>query len=213
MDTFPVHLVSDPATYGTKSLERRKLEELKKCLRNIRFVHVTDPAVLRSAGWKAITSTASRAPIGTPKTEAEYWKWAEGATSNKHTAIIAGLLDGELAGYMTAYAVEDTGYLDELVVPTQYLSTGISTGLYFQTMQVFQRLGGIKQVSAHYHIPEDEGLAAYKTHRFSGRIHPGQVLHCQPHEAGAEGSTPRHLLPFYGPGAAVRQIRVEVRDT
>jgi hypothetical protein len=160
----PVHLVEDVNSYDIGSLAPNKRNELKKSRRLIQFVHVTSPAVLRKFGWRVLLSAASRVPISTPKSEEEYWKWAEGATANKRTVIIAGLCNGELAGYMTAYAVEDTGYIDSLIVHSEFLSTCVSTGLYWEVMRVFKSLDGIRQATSSVHMAEDRGLCAYKAH-------------------------------------------------
>ncbi|MBN1458139.1 MAG: GNAT family N-acetyltransferase [Armatimonadetes bacterium] len=183
---IPVHLVEDVRSYGPASMERRKREELKKCRRLIRFVHITDSKILRADGWKVVLSTAARAPFTIAKTEREYQAWADREASDRRTVIVGGLRDNLLVGFMTAYAVEDTGYLHGLMVSKEHLSTGVSTGLYHEMMQLFKRIAGIKQVSASYHIPEDRGLCTYKARiglplayipsRFSLRPPVGQML-------------------------------------
>ena len=158
---FPIHL-ADVEGYGTMSLCRTKRQELAKCLRSVRFVHVKDAQVLQAEGWEAISAAAKRIPISMPRSRKDYCDWAERVTADETMAVIAGFHHDTLAGYVTANATDDTGYLVDLVVPGPFLETGISTGLYYHVMQMFQRLGSIRQVSAGRHAPENEGLSSFK---------------------------------------------------
>ena len=160
--SIPVHLIADLDGYGMGSLAPNKRNELRKCMREIRFVHVTHSRILREQGWEVLLLASARAPISTPKSRARYGSWADTTTRDKRWTVIAGLNDGVLAGYMTAFAVDSTAYVESLVVRPEYLQTGVAVGLYYEMVQAFKRTGLIREMCTSLHLPENQGLTAYK---------------------------------------------------
>ena len=74
-----------------------------------------------------------------------------------------GFVDGVLGGYQEAYVVERVLYLRELIVATDALKTGISTGLYVDTIELGLRSGAARDVCLGLDTPERPGLTRFKT--------------------------------------------------
>ena len=95
-------------------------------------------------------------------TQAEYLRHIEARVSDQRRVFVAGLIDGRLAGYMEAYAVDGVLYTHELFVATESVRTGIGTGLYVETIEIGARAGTIREVCNGIHAPERPGIKAFK---------------------------------------------------
>ena len=97
-----------------------------------------------------------------PLTEAEYRRRVERRFAHGRRQIVAGLVDGRLAGYLDAFAVDSILYPEQIFVATDALRTGIGTGLYMATIETALRSGAIREVCNGLHTPEDLNLCHFK---------------------------------------------------
>ena len=63
---------------------------------------------------------------------------------------------------MEAYAVDGVLYTHELFVATEFVRTGIGTGLYVETMMLGAKTGSIREICNGIHAPERPGIEAFK---------------------------------------------------
>jgi len=82
---------------------------------------------------------------------------AEGAR-----VFLAGRINGNIGGYLTAHAIDGTAYIDSVVLATEALPTNIGTGLVFELMQICRRSQGIREVCYGLDAPEDVSLGKFK---------------------------------------------------
>ncbi len=76
--------------------------------------------------------------------------------------MLAGLIDGRLAGYADCYGVDGVGYFDEMRVATDALDTNLSKALQVEFIHVCGRSPAIHEVVNGLVAPEDENLTRSK---------------------------------------------------
>ena len=83
-------------------------------------------------------------------------------TNFDHHLVLVGIIDGELGGYVSGYAVDKTAYIMSVFVKTKVLPTNIITGLVFDFVQVCRRSGKIGEIVYGLHSREAFSLCKYK---------------------------------------------------
>jgi hypothetical protein len=76
--------------------------------------------------------------------------------------FVVGRVDGVLRGYLESYIVDGVVYAHELIVATDALRTGISTGLYVDTIELGLRAGVASEACLGLDTPERPGLTQFK---------------------------------------------------
>ena len=76
--------------------------------------------------------------------------------------ILAGLVEGKLAGYVTGLAVGDTAIAEMLVVGDSYKSTNVGTRLMYAFIEACQRTEGVDQIYNWRVEPSKPGISQYK---------------------------------------------------
>lgn len=76
--------------------------------------------------------------------------------------ILAGLVEGNLAGYVTGLAVDNTAIAEMLVVGDSYKSTNVGTRLMYAFIEACQRTEGIDQIYNWRVEPSKPGISQYK---------------------------------------------------
>jgi hypothetical protein len=76
--------------------------------------------------------------------------------------LLAGLIDGKLGGYLSGVVVEGTAYMEDRIVATEALKTGINTGLTYNFVQLCRRNHVIERIVSGLHCRENDSLCAFK---------------------------------------------------
>jgi hypothetical protein len=160
--SIPVHLLSDLEAFSETDLSRNRRANLRKCRETVEFARLRDSSLLAEQGYAVFQSAMRRVAYWRPLTELEYGSKMRRRAADDRWFIIAGLVKGRLGGYMETYAVDGVLYLQELIVGTEVLDTGVSTGLYVEAIQAGIRSGRIGDVCSGLHTPENEGLCSFK---------------------------------------------------
>lgn len=161
--SIPVHLISDPAGYDLESLSSNRRSQIRRCWKRVKIVQLTDLTLLQEQGYEVLRSSLERTKyyIKLPSIE-EYRSAIAAYTTDKYRIAIAGIVDGKLGGYCYGTAIDGTAYLDYIHLATEALPTNISSGLTFEFVRACSRSGKIREVVHSPHVPEDQGLVAYK---------------------------------------------------
>ena len=159
---IPLHLLTDAHQFTEGGMVEFRRRDLRKSRREVEFRRLRDPSLLLEQGWGVFSSAQLRVPFGRPLTREGYQRKVERRASDPRRVFVAGLIDGKLAGYAEAYAVEGVLYTHELFVATEFVQTGIATGLYVETMQVGRRAGTIREICNGIDLPERPGIRAFK---------------------------------------------------
>jgi hypothetical protein len=160
--SVPVHLLVHVEQFTEAGLNESRRRDLRKCDRQVELRRLRDPSLLLEQGYGVFRSAQLRVPYGRPVTQEEYLRRIEQRVLDQRRAFVAGLVDGRLAGYMDCYAVDGVLYLHELFVRTEYVHTGIATGLYVELIKIGARAGTIHDVHCGTHRPELPGITAFK---------------------------------------------------
>ena len=169
--SIPLHLMTDAHRFTEAGMVEFRRRDLRKSRREVEFRRLRDPSLLLEEGWDVFSSAQLRVPFGRPLTRESYLRKVERRASDPRRVFIAGLIGGKLAGYVEAYAVEGVLYTHELFVATEFVQTGIATGLYVETMQVGVRAGTIREICNGIDLPERPGIRAFKNSLGSVLVH------------------------------------------
>jgi len=158
----PVYLISDFDEFREDRLSSSRRYKLRRSRKHARLVQLTGDALLREQGYDVLQSSHSRTGYGTMPTKEQYLANLDAFVEPAQGVVLAGIIDGRLGGYVTGYAVDGTAYVHDVVIATDALKSGISTGLTYEFMFACGRAENINEMMHGMHVREDEGLCRYK---------------------------------------------------
>jgi hypothetical protein len=159
---LPVHLLAEPASYDFETLPSKLRNKLRKCMRSNEIIQVTEPALLRDQGYEVRCSVTERLGIWKPPLKEQYVDGLDQYVGDPRRMILAGVSKGRLGGYLDAFAVDGTAYIDHVYISSSALSTEVGTGLVFEFIQACRRSGSIHEIVYGLDVPSDQSLKQYK---------------------------------------------------
>ena len=162
---MPIHLSQNVAGYDLQFLPSKRRNQLRACHRQVEIVEVLDPAFLCENAFEVSTSASKRTGFfeyGRTLTREQFARRVTREVHPGHSIVLAGLIDGKLGGYVSAFAVDGSAYVNRVILATEALRTNIGTGLIFELMQACRRTGTIREVVYGLHSREDAALCKFK---------------------------------------------------
>lgn len=159
---IPLTMMRGLAQYNMQSLSANRRSHLRKCQKRVSIVWLPKADALQNGGYEVFLSARSRTAYGKMLTDREYRDSLAHYDMCGKGIVLAGYVDGRLAGYLTGYAVESVAYVQRVVLSTEFLNTHVGTGLTFEFVQLCQRSGSIKDIVHGLHTPENPDLTRYK---------------------------------------------------
>ena len=155
---YPVHLLEDVTTFTESALEESRRRDLRRCRSQVEIIRARDAEPFLRAGWTVYQSAMER--IGGPRygSRRAYEQAIVMRCQDPRRLIIAGFIDGRLAGYLESYAVAGILYGRDLLVATEYAKSGIATGLYVETMRIGAQSGAVESLCLGPVIQDHPGL-------------------------------------------------------
>ncbi len=162
--SMPLHLLSgsDLETYDVSTLAAKRRNQLRKAWKMVQVVDMRDPAPHLRRLHEVTCSAIARFRGGKPPA---FERLAAGLTRrvrDDRDLLVAGFVEGTLAGYFLVSCVDDVAYIDQVMLDTEYLSSDIGTGLTYETVMVIKRHGGIRHVVYGRHSSERPHLSSFK---------------------------------------------------
>lgn len=178
--SIAVRLLPDVAAFDVSSWSSNRRNQLRRCEKRTEVTVLTDPTVLHHHGLRIVRSAAAR--IGfTPPSPTRYAAELDRYLSGHPLVLLSSTRAGAPTGYLTAYAVGATAYVDRVFVHTDALSTYASIGLTHELLRICQRTPGIREVVHGQDRIENPSL---------GRFKEGLGFHLVPIPAYLHLSTP-----------------------
>jgi hypothetical protein len=159
---MPVHLLTDVENYDIKALDSKKRNKLRNCTKKVKLIELRQPDLIRQQGYQVYRSAQQRTGYGRKMVPNEFKNTVEHFFGLKRKLVLGGMVDGKLGGYVFAYAVGGTAYIDAVSLDSDALSTNIGTCLVFNVVQACRRAGCIREVVYGQDTPEDRSLTEYK---------------------------------------------------
>lgn len=159
---IPAHLLTEINDYDIKTLPRMRRWNLRKCRREVLIGQLVDPSLLWDQGYHVAVSAANRTGLKPPSSEKSYREGLEKFVSDQRRIILAGVVNGRLAGYLTGHAVLRTAYMDDLFIHSDFLSTHVGTGFIYDFVQVSRNSGSFDEIFYGLHSREDTRLVNFK---------------------------------------------------
>jgi hypothetical protein len=159
---MPSHVVTDLDSFDEEQLPASRRYKLRKARRQAHLVELTGPALLREQGYEILVSARARTEYGTVPSREQYLAMVDRIADPAYGIVLAGLIDGRLAGYITGHAVDGTAYVGHVMIATEAMSTQLSTGLTLEFIYACRRSGKVQELVHGLHAREDEGLCRYK---------------------------------------------------
>jgi hypothetical protein len=160
--SIPVSLMSDVRGFTEATFDRNRTRDLRRCRREVEIRRVFDPDIFIRDGWPVHTSAQHRVHPAGVMIESEYRTMMVKRAPDPRRLIVAGFVDGKLAGYLESYAVDGILYGRDLFVTTESMGTGIGTGLYLETIQFGVRTSAINQICLGPVLLNRPGLTLFK---------------------------------------------------
>lgn len=160
--TLPIHLMQNVNDYDMAAMTSRQRGKLRKCLKQVELVQITGPELLFDQGYPVYRSAVQRTEYGSLVSSQGYRKEVQGFFSHKPGVVVAGLIDGQLAGYLTAYSVDSTAYIENVFLHSDFIKTNISLALFYAITQACRMSEQIEELVHGLHTPEKESLCHHK---------------------------------------------------
>jgi hypothetical protein len=160
--TIPVHLLSNLESYDFQSLSSKRRNHLRRCYKRATIVQLFSPALLQEQGYEVYCSAETRFGNSNVLSKEVYLSQLEKDLSFKQRYIFAGLINNKLGGYMITYAVDQTAYVEQVLIATEALPSDIGTGLIFEFAQACRHSGKIREIVYGYDTPKDPALGIFK---------------------------------------------------
>lgn len=160
---LPVHLLTDLENYDIETLPGKLRNKLRKSTKFNQIVQVTDPGLLRDQGYGVRSSVTERRGIWSLPSKEKYLAGLDDYIGNACRLVLAGLTKGRLSGYLDAFAVGGTAYIDHVYLHSDALPTEVGTGLVFELVQACRRTGTIREIVYGIDLPSEPSLKHYKT--------------------------------------------------
>lgn len=161
---MPVHLLDAPASYSEASLPSNDRRKLGKARRSVEVAAVTDAGELEQGGYEVYSEAFRRGARGAIPTKDEYRRLLADFVDPDTRVILAARIDGVLAGYISAFAVEGTAYGDEVCVSELGRKHEANRLLVFEMTRLVGRTPGVREFYVGQHWLERPGVTDFKTH-------------------------------------------------
>jgi hypothetical protein len=160
--SIPVHLLSNLEGYDFQSLSSKRRNHLRRCYKRATIVQVLNLALLQEQGYDVYCSALTR--FGGTKIipKKAYLSQLENDASFKQRYVFAGLINDKLGGYMVTYVIDQTAYVEMVLIATEALPSDIGTGLIFEFAQACRHSGNIREIVYGYDTPNDPALGVFK---------------------------------------------------
>lgn len=158
---LPLHVLPNPGGYGLESVSPRQRNKIRNGLKNVRIVEILTPELLFEQGYEIYNSARGRNGYGDYLTPDRYRR-VVGDHFLSRGIVLGGVVEGRLAGYLTAFAVDGTAYIKELWLHTDALHSQIGSAILFTLIGICGRSESIHEIVHSPHMPENEGLSRHK---------------------------------------------------
>jgi hypothetical protein len=160
--SIPIHLLSDVEGYDLQSLSSNRRNHLRRCYKRAKILHLLSPVLLQEQGYEVYCSALTRFGGSKVISKKVYLSQLENYIPSKQRYIFAGLINDKLGGYIITYVVDQTAYIEKVLLATEALSAYIGIGLVFEFVQACRNSGKIREIVYGYHTPEDSALGTFK---------------------------------------------------
>ena len=160
---IPINMLSHFDSYSVDNLPAKRRSDFRKCEKQVAFVQLLGPKLLREQGYEVDLSAFKRNGHGQlPEADHYNQDFPEWFPDKPFVSILAGLIGEKLGGYLVAHAIDDVAIIDGVNIASEYLSTAIGTGLVAHFVQLCQKAGIIKHIIYGLHSIENPNLVAFK---------------------------------------------------
>lgn len=157
----PLHVLELAGYDLDGALSPRRRSKLRKSRREASFVQLGDAALLRSEGYELYRSHLGRTKHRRVPSHAQYLATVE-RLFMAGDLVIAALVGDRLGGYVHGNAVDGVGYLEDVVVGSEFLPHQLGLGLNAEFILACRRTAGVHTLVHGLHAREDPGLDEFK---------------------------------------------------
>jgi hypothetical protein len=159
---LPLHLLSDVAGYTMDRFKAKRRFHVRKAQKLAEFGVQEDAGLLREQGYEVYRSARERIGSSVLSREAYAAQLDDPHVGPRGRYTLAGVVDGKLAAYLTAFAVAGSAYVENLYLSSDFMSSSIGTGLIYEFVQSCRRSGEIREIVYGPHVPATPALAVFK---------------------------------------------------
>jgi hypothetical protein len=160
--TLPLVRLPCLASYGIEALRPRRRSYLRQAQKLVRVVQLTDFALLEQQGHALVVDSLARTRHLRPPTREGYLNGLRSLERQGHWCVLAALIEGRLAGYLEAYAVDGVVFSPNIYFASWALPTNAASVLHYEFLLLCQRSEGLRIVTNGLDTPENDSLRQFK---------------------------------------------------
>jgi hypothetical protein len=157
-----LHLLSDVAGYTLERFPAKRRFHVRKAHKLARFEVLEDPRLLHEQGYAVYRSARERIRSSVLSEPDYHARLDDPSLGPRAQHILAGVVDGALAAYLTAFAVEGTAYIENVHLATEFMSASIGSGLIYEFVQTCRGTERIDRIVYGPHVPDAPALGVFK---------------------------------------------------
>ena len=128
----------DLLNYELSTLSSNRRNQVRRSFKRCQYYELLDKQLLLDQGYGVFTDCASRIGRTYVRPEDEFLLKCGNFINDgeNHHMVLIGLVDGMLAGFIEAYAVEGVAYLETANFLSSALSSYVSVGLHYHIIRI-----------------------------------------------------------------------------
>lgn len=159
---FPVHLMEGIDGYGPVRLSARRRQQISQASRNVQILVLRAPGLLLDQGYPVMQQAHARNPkITLPSPEA-FRRDVALMFDPPRGLVFAGVRDGRLLGFSTAFAVDSAAYHELVYIGDEGLPHNLSLCFFHALATLCARSGRIRELMHGSYVRDDSGLVEFK---------------------------------------------------
>ena len=157
-----LHLLDGLEGYTLERLQSKRRFHVRKAQKLARFETIEDTTLLREQGYEVYRSARERIRSGVLPKPQYLARLDDPCLGPRGRHLLAGVVDGRLAAYLTAFAVEGTAYIENVHLASEFMSSSIGSGLIYEFVQQCRAAGAIERIVYGPHVPDAPALGVFK---------------------------------------------------
>ncbi len=151
-------------SFDFSMFSQKRRENIRKCFRRVEIKEIKDENILLEQGYDVVRSSLERTHHASIPTKEKYL--ANGTAyvnrgDNSHM-VLGAFEDNKLLAFLELSAVEDTVYLVTMMIASEALKHGVSSGLFYTSFELSKYAPGVRRMFAGGRTSGHETLDVFK---------------------------------------------------
>ncbi|MBE9168014.1 hypothetical protein IQ238_10960 [Pleurocapsales cyanobacterium LEGE 06147] len=158
---IPAHLLTEPSQYSEANLPSNDRRKLNKARRSTTVIPLEDFTVIEREGYDVYAAACIRTKQ-VLMSRTKYLAYMSWFINSSRRLVLGAFVEGKLAGYISAYAVESTVYGEKVWISDLGRKYDVNRLLVYEIIRAAGRASGIKEIFGGQHSRKSPEITKFK---------------------------------------------------